>query len=170
MHPQAIFTPEELAAANINPSSLLATDYLNHFNEVVMLMEMVPDMMDDVLAWEPRDYKTHFEHSVFADKALAIAAYDAAPAETRAALEKVIEELDRKVVDVQIMLSGVETSQPLDPAVMDRLMLTIVDDIRPAIDRASALINAVDMPDRLTSTVSEEPGMRAQDAVDQLFD
>ncbi|MDP3655070.1 MAG: hypothetical protein Q8R67_25705, partial [Rhodoferax sp.] len=33
-----------LRAANINPRTGLATDYLNHFNEAIMLLEMVPDM------------------------------------------------------------------------------------------------------------------------------
>jgi hypothetical protein len=37
-----------LAAANINPQSGLATDYLNHFNEAIMLLEMIPDMPDCV--------------------------------------------------------------------------------------------------------------------------
>ena len=32
----------ELQAANINPRTGLATDYLNHFNEAVMLLEMIP--------------------------------------------------------------------------------------------------------------------------------
>ena len=44
---------ERLQGTNINTSKLLATDYLNHFNEVIMLIEMVPDMPDiieDVLA------------------------------------------------------------------------------------------------------------------------
>ncbi|MEO8318885.1 MAG: hypothetical protein ABI561_11235, partial [Bradyrhizobium sp.] len=34
----------QLKAANINPRTGLATDYLNHFNEAIMLLEMVPDM------------------------------------------------------------------------------------------------------------------------------
>ena len=29
---------------NIDPQTLLATDYLNHFNEIVMLLELIPDM------------------------------------------------------------------------------------------------------------------------------
>jgi len=33
-----------LRAANINPPTGLATDYLNHFSEAVMLLEMVPVM------------------------------------------------------------------------------------------------------------------------------
>src|SRR3546814_6668569 len=29
---------------NINQNTLLATDYLNHFNEIIMLLEMLPSM------------------------------------------------------------------------------------------------------------------------------
>ena len=34
----------QLRAANINPRTGLATDYLNHFNEAIMLLEMITDM------------------------------------------------------------------------------------------------------------------------------
>jgi hypothetical protein len=165
------FSPDALAAANINPSSFLATDYLNHFNEVVMLMEMVPDMPDmiaDVMAWEPRGYTEHFEQSVFADRALAIEAYQAAPRCTKARFDAVIADLDKQIIDIQIMLSGVDMAAPMDPALADRLMLTIVNDLRPSIDRASAIINATD--DLATvGPATDEAKMRAQDAVDELF-
>ncbi|WP_213030289.1 hypothetical protein, partial [Acinetobacter baumannii] len=49
----------QLKAANINPRTGLATDYLNHFNEAIMLLEMVPDMpecAEDFLAWTPLSY------------------------------------------------------------------------------------------------------------------
>src|SRR3954452_5744932 len=68
-------------AANINPRSGLATDYLNHFNEAIMLLEMIPDMPDcaeDFLSWRPLSYREHFAASTFAARELAIAAYDAA--------------------------------------------------------------------------------------------
>lgn len=71
-----------IASANINQESLLATDYLNHFNEVAMIMEMLPDMPDfveDVKAWEPKSYKQHFQASTFSEKELAVAAYDCVP-------------------------------------------------------------------------------------------
>jgi len=32
--------------ANINEKTLLATDYLNHFNEFVMVLDLIPDMPD----------------------------------------------------------------------------------------------------------------------------
>ena len=35
---------QRVAGTVINPSTLLATDYLNHFNEVIMTVDMVPDM------------------------------------------------------------------------------------------------------------------------------
>jgi len=53
----------ELRAANINPRTGLATDYLNHFNEAIMLLEMIPDMPEcsgDFLEWRPLSYAEHF--------------------------------------------------------------------------------------------------------------
>src|SRR6478609_3577070 len=52
-----------LRAANINPRTGLATDYLNHFNEAIMLLEMIPDMpecAEDFLTWTPLSYAEHF--------------------------------------------------------------------------------------------------------------
>ena len=70
-----------LRAANINPRTGLATDYLNHFNEAVMLLEMVPDMpecADDFLDWRPLSYGEHFHASNFKARDLAIEAYESA--------------------------------------------------------------------------------------------
>ncbi len=165
--------PDMLAAANINPCSFLATDYLNHFNEVVMLMEMVPDMPDmveEVLAWEPCDYARHFDQSVFAAKSLAIEAYHEAPRQTRFAFDAVIADLDKQIVDIQIMLSGVDASSPIDPALADRLMMAIVNELRPAIDKASGIINAVDGAFPCAANdEGDEAKARPQDAIDELF-
>src|SRR5579863_2087796 len=76
----------ELRAANINPRTGLATDYLNHFNEAIMLLEMVPDMpecAEDFLNWQPLSYAEHFTASNFKGKALAIEAYDTAETHIR---------------------------------------------------------------------------------------
>ncbi|MCX7320295.1 MAG: hypothetical protein NT113_12670, partial [Hyphomicrobiales bacterium] len=77
---------ELLAAANINPRTGLATDYLNHFNEAIMLLELIPDMPDCYelfLEWQPLSYAEHFIKSNFKGRDLAIAAYEAAPATVR---------------------------------------------------------------------------------------
>src|SRR5271168_4958457 len=70
-----------LRAANINPRTGLATDYLNHFNEAIMLLEMIPDMpecAEDFLGWQPLSYREHFTASNFRARDLAIEAYDSA--------------------------------------------------------------------------------------------
>src|SRR3979411_3541707 len=64
----------QLRAANINPRTGLATDYLNHFNEAIMLLEMIPDMpecAEDFLLWYPLSYREHFMASNFKARDLA---------------------------------------------------------------------------------------------------
>ena len=64
-----------LVEANINPATGLASDYLNHFNEAIMLLEMLsscPDCRGDFLSWQPRSYREHFQASRFKGRLLAI--------------------------------------------------------------------------------------------------
>ena len=73
---------DTIASSNINKETLLATDYLNHFNEIAMLIQLLPDMpeaIDDVMAWKPKCYKEHFRDSTFSDRELAVRAYDCVP-------------------------------------------------------------------------------------------
>jgi len=80
----------QLAGAHINPVTGLATDYLNHFNEAIMLLEMAgccPDCRADLRAWQPMSYRDHFRKSRLASCELAIAAYDAADPALRDTLE-----------------------------------------------------------------------------------
>lgn len=133
-------SPELLAHANINPSTGLATDYLNHFNEVIMLLEMLPDIPDcaeDVLAWEPADYTTHFHASKFSEKELAIRAYGAVEERLRMALEKCIAEIDQEVIALQQMLSGGEIAGELLHLVQEKA----ISIIRPLLSQAGSIIH-----------------------------
>jgi hypothetical protein len=90
--PEAQARAAELKAANINPRTGLATDYLNHFNEAVMLLEMIPDVPDcaeDFLQWRPLSYPEHFTASNFKARDLAIEAYEAADPTIRAEFDHV---------------------------------------------------------------------------------
>jgi hypothetical protein len=64
--PRAASLPADRARlldANINPITGLATDYLNHFNEAIMMLELAPEMpdcMEDLSAWRPLSYCEHF--------------------------------------------------------------------------------------------------------------
>lgn len=85
---------------NINSTTLLATDYLNHFNEIIMLLEMIPDMpecIEDVALWRPKSYVEHFQDSGFSDKELAIEAFAHSPLCYRVPFELTIAKLDKHV-------------------------------------------------------------------------
>lgn len=83
---------QRLADANINPRTGLATDYLNHFNEAIMLLEMIPDMPDcaeDFLTWQPLSYRDHFAASNFKARELAISSYEQSDAMLRAEFDSI---------------------------------------------------------------------------------
>jgi len=91
---------QKAKGSNVNDRTLLATDYLNHINEIVMLVELIPDApecLDDCKAWQPLGYQAHFENSGIADRDLAIEAYDYAPPEFRQAFDKLVAEMNRLV-------------------------------------------------------------------------
>jgi len=91
---------EKVRGSNINEQTLLATDYLNHFNEIVMLLEMVPDMpeiLDDAKEWQPRGYKEHMLQSSFSDRELAAEAYDHVPKKFRDPFEQTLAQTDKLI-------------------------------------------------------------------------
>ena len=94
--PEAAAWAERLRVANINPRTGLATDYLNHFNEAVMLLEMIPDMpecAEDFLTWTPLSSAEHFTASNFKAKDLAIEAYEKADPSVRAQFDNIVNTL-----------------------------------------------------------------------------
>lgn len=86
--------------SNVNDRTLLATDYLNHINEIVMLVELIPDApecLDDCKAWQPISYQEHFAQSGIADRDLAIEAYEYSPPEFRQSFDKLVVEMHRLI-------------------------------------------------------------------------
>ena len=64
-------TRTRIVNANINEQSLLATDYLNHLNEVAMILKMLPDMPDfveDVKSWSIKSYLQRFMDRKYSDE------------------------------------------------------------------------------------------------------
>ena len=87
---------------NINEETLLATDYLNHFNEIVMMLDLVPDMpecLEDAKEWTPKSYVEHFQESTFTDKDLAIFAYENSPEVYRVPFEDTVKQIHQIIED-----------------------------------------------------------------------
>ena len=155
---EGALTRDALSAANIHPETGLATDYLNHFNEVVMLIDMLPDMpelCEDVLAWRPCGYVEHFQRSGFAAKALAIEAYGAAPRAVRAHLETLIAALDHEIASAQAL------AEAGDPASLEEAARLASEDIRPLIQAASGAIHGNTGEDETANETGAQAGIDA---------
>src|ERR1051325_9996968 len=128
-----------LADANINPRTGLATDYLNHFNEAIMLLEMLsacPDCIEDFLAWQPMSYREHFAHSRFKGRDLAAAAYNEAGPGLR-------EFLHALAVTMTVVLETTRKAIAADPSSAEAALIAAhaVTCLKPLIARAAAVIN-----------------------------
>ena len=95
---------------DINESTLLASDYLNHLHELVMLFEALasePDCFaEDLKSWRPLTYEEHFSKSGFRNKGLAIAAYRRAPAEVRARFDEAVARLHGEALSLIARVSA----------------------------------------------------------------
>ena len=126
---------------NVNDVTLLATDYLNHFNEALMLAELVvdmPDMLDDLVNWSPVSYQDHFRESGIADRKLAIEAYEYSPKEYRDPFDGTITRLDREIQNLQTRLECIGSKE--DDAVREAVANQCAV-IRGLIEEAGAVIN-----------------------------
>lgn len=154
---------ETLARANINPVTGLATDYLNHFNEAIMLLEMLstmPDCVEDILGWRPMSYHEHFAGSRFKDRELAIAAYDIADPAARQRLDDLSEAMNAilQATREALMLQ-------LSPAAAGMLAQQAAGWLKPLVGRAGAVINGHNIRP-VEETAEDVP----QAAVDALFE
>ena len=128
-----------LCDANINPATGLATDYLNHFNEAIMLLEMLsscPDCREDILGWRPMSYREHFEASNFKGRALAIAAYEAADPNLRSCLDTLAGTMTA-VLEATRAAMGPDIAPQSAVALAERAAALL----RPLVARAGAVIN-----------------------------
>ena len=136
---------QKARGTNVNEQTLLATDYLNHFNEIVMILEMVPTMpelLDEAKEWRPKSYQDHFRDSTVADRELAVAAYDHVPARYREPFEATIAKADRLVAAT---IARMEKERTDGSAELLGVTATVaIRMLRTLLDHASAHIHGSD--------------------------
>ena len=154
---------------NINEATLLASDYLNHFHELVMLLEAVPAeaqvFTEDLLAWRPLTYEEHFSESGFRDKNLAVAAYRRAPPKIRARFDEAVARLHGEAVTL-IGEVAAELKSNNKRGLRERCV-EAVQRLRILIDEANAIANGETGQNRGDSGVNGDVGSQA--AIDALF-
>jgi hypothetical protein len=158
-----------IPGTNINEATLLATDYLNHFHELVMLLEAVAsepeDFAEDLFAWKPLTYEEYFAESGFRDKNLAIAAYHRAPPRSRANFDDAVDGLHREatklVGDIRATIYGKRPG-------VDALCAQAVARLCVLIEEANAIANGEEI--RRTAEDDANGEANGQAAIDALFD
>ena len=151
----------------VNRQTGLSTDYLNHFNEVVMTFELIasmPDCIDELADWRPMTYAEHFRQSGLRDGAAAIRAYGEADPTIRRVFDEIILNLST------VLLDGVSEVRHLTeegrPEVAALKVEETVSLARRLIDRASAVVNGYDVMRDPADTPQDDP----QALADALFD
>jgi hypothetical protein len=133
---------DRVRGTNISETTLLATDYLNHFNEIVMLLEMLPDMpelFEECKAWQPKSYLEHFSDPNSPFHALAAELYPHAPRIYRAPFDTTIAQLtgliDRTLRNAENALDKQDLR-----ALRDRIGVAL-DPMRRLVDIAASIIH-----------------------------
>ena len=161
--PRPALDPARLAAANINPKTGLATDYLNHFNEAIMLLDLLPQMPEcivELIGWEPLTYEEHFHASHFRDRELAVTAYAVAEPIARVRLDELADTMNALLVATCEAFQNRATLE-----VATALAAETAARLKPMVARAGAVINGYNLGGGDEVTTGEQ-----QAAVDALME
>ena len=159
---------------NVNEETLLTTDYLNHFNEIIMLLEIVPSAPSQFSAelaeWQHESYEEHFTRSGFRDKELAISGYRNSPDDVRRAFDSSVADLEQEMVlllqQVQEKIGSGDTEE------LTRLCNESIPRLQDLLQITAGIVNGA-VPGG--PHAAEDDGAKvekadAQSAVDALFD
>ena len=118
----------------------LSTDFLNHYSEALMLIEMAgadESLVADLESWQSTNYREHFRASPLRCAASALAAYDRVDPARARAFEDVCLSMTRLVRTVTALLAETPQSKELP------MIVTVASDaLRRQIGRAAQFINA----------------------------
>ncbi len=149
----------------VHPQTGLATDYLNHYNEIVMLIELIPSMPDcvaDARHWAPKSYVEHFRDSGLSIAGEVIDAYTQVPPDSRHAFEQTTAELDGFLS--QAVAQIVSTAERGDNQHLSLMTEETLIAARSMLGRLNGIIHGFDARGRATQPIGE-----AQAAVDAMF-
>jgi hypothetical protein len=133
----------EPALSLVNPLTGLANDYLNVYNEILLLLEFLPsmpEMTDDALAWQPRGYCEYFEQSSIPGARAALQAYDRVDPAVRARFEAILARLTEIALRAQRTLAA-ESGRPDYPGSIAKSCAETADAMRAGLAYVSRLIN-----------------------------
>jgi len=137
---------EKRAACLVNPASGIANDYLNHFNEVLLLIEnlptLLPEMLDELLEWRPVTYREYFAKSLLPGSAAALELYENLDESFRREFEGIIDGINAMAMaSIDVIRAHRNSDGELDPSRVSDFCENASCAIRSALNRASDLVN-----------------------------
>lgn len=89
--------------SNVNPNSGFVTNYLNHYVELFLLFDMLPqfpEFADEIKTWKPMAYVDHVRQSGLKDVDIILEFYEKSDPARKAELNQAIAEADAKVASL----------------------------------------------------------------------
>ncbi len=169
---------ERAVGTNVNEQTLLATDYLNHFNEVVMTLEMLadmPELLEEAKAWAPKDYKDHFRDSTIADRELAIEAYDHAPPKFKEPFENNIDKINHLMItSIERLESDINNGDMelvrANAKALSQVIQRLMDMCSANIHGSATTMDQSEIDNLIGAAPEPESAPDAQADIDALFD
>lgn len=131
---------DDASASGRRAADGLSNDYLNHFNEVLMLVEIAadaPEIVEDLKDWRPISYPDYFACSQLRRAPQARAAYEALTLENRASFEGLVHAMDRLAMTAIRALRP--PCEPVDAALVAEVTAPA---LRALIAQAGAFLNS----------------------------
>jgi hypothetical protein len=158
--------PDDAAAeaADALPSACadLSNDFLNHYSEVLMLIEMAgddPAIGAELQDWRPVSYPAYFASSELRRAPAALAAYEALPEARRQAFEKLVAAMDTLATMAVFALQPPSTPESA-PVVIE----ATAPALRELIAKAAAFLNSGGQD------LADGDGNEAQAVIDRIIE
>ncbi|MEJ2124543.1 MAG: hypothetical protein P8Y67_04865 [Alphaproteobacteria bacterium] len=137
---------ESRASALVNPASGVANDYMNHFNEILLMIEnlpaLLPEMVDELLAWKPVSYRAYFEGSPLPGSAEVLKIYDDLEEDFRHDFESMVELLDKIILESISMIANHRREDgTIEAEEIDETCARLSAQLRTVLDRTADLVN-----------------------------
>lgn len=97
------YIAHKLSVANVNPATGFTTNYLNHYVEILLLLEILPDMPDciyNIREWKPVSYRDYILKGGLSHCEIILKAYEAVDPDRKANLNAVSSAADQQITSL----------------------------------------------------------------------
>jgi hypothetical protein len=130
----------------VNPASGIANDFLNQYNEILLLVEnlpvLLPEMIEELLAWKSKTYKDYFETSPLPHGDVAIKIYESLNPHFRQLFEAHVQSINAFANAAIAVLADQQHGQrDLSPEYIEAFCAEISKILRDEIEKANEFVN-----------------------------